>query len=77
MNDLMLGRHEEAIRNLAERVGGLEDHADSIEGKLDTILQHLAERRGERRMIALFATAMGGVGSFLMTIALKLWEHQP
>jgi hypothetical protein len=71
-----IGRHEAQIVALGLQLNGVEKTIGRMSGKLDIIAMSLAERRGERKAIAFFATAMGGVGSLLVTIALKLWGHQ-
>jgi len=76
VNDFRLGEHTAQITALALQVSGLEKNVAKMDGKLDQISIALAERRGERKAIAFFATAAGGLGSFLMTMLLKLWGHQ-
>jgi hypothetical protein len=63
------------LGDLDARSERLESTVTDINGKLDTLVMAAAEKRGEKRMIAFFATAMGGIGSLVMSIIFKLWDN--
>lgn len=67
MTDFELGRH-------AAQIQGLEDRTERIEQKMDTVLEILAERKGERRTVAYIASAAGALASLLITALLKIWH---
>lgn len=71
-----LGRYEEKINAIDARMCRVESTVDGLDEKLDRALEVLAERRGERKAIAILATAAGGAGSLVITLLLKLWEHK-
>lgn len=75
MNDpFRLGQHDAQLQSLDIRVGRIEASLEDVNTKLDTVLMALAERRGERKMIATIAALAGGLGSFVMSFIFKVWE---
>lgn len=72
MSEFDLGRHEEAIYSLR---ADFNEFRTTVDGKLDKLLERDSEKRGEKRIIALVATAAGGVGSLLISLVMKLWGN--
>lgn len=65
----------ERIGALDARVCRVETTVDKVDRNVEALLIQRAERKGERRVIAFVATLAGGLGSFVMALILKLWEH--
>lgn len=63
-----LGQHEAKLDALTDRVENIEHVMVSMDGKMDTVLSALAERRGERRVAGwLGGTVAGAAVSFAVT----------
>lgn len=59
MSEYDLGRHEAMLETLDARTS-------RIEGKLDTVLAQHAERKGERKMVLMFASAAATLVSLII-----------
>jgi len=75
MSEFDLGRHEAMIESLDSRMSGVEHTVTSMDKKLDSVLLHLAEKRGERKVLVLVASAAATVVSILIAIGKALLGH--
>lgn len=66
MSDFKLGQHEASIAGIDRRLGTVETTVSGFDKKLDDILIHLAEKRGERKMLILVASAASAVVSAMI-----------
>lgn len=74
MSEFELGRHEAQIADLSRQVRNVERTVSNVDAKLDGVIVALAERRGERKALAMLATVAGAVGSVVVTVLLKLFR---
>jgi hypothetical protein len=68
------GEHRARLVGLDNRLVRVEMSLDEANVKLDTVINALAERRGERKAIATMATLAGGLGSLIVTMFYKWME---
>lgn len=68
MSEFDLGRHEAMLETLDARTS-------RIEGKLDAVLSTHDERRGERKMLVLVASAAATLVSVLIAAGKALLGH--
>lgn len=68
MSEFDLGRHEAMLDGLDSRMSGVETKVDGVDKKLDSVLQYIAEKRGERRMLVAIAGLAGAAASVVVTV---------
>lgn len=68
MTDFDIGRHEAMLDALDGRTSRIENTVAGFDQKLDEVLLHLAEKRGERKMLFLVASAVSAAVSVLIAI---------
>jgi len=73
MSDFTLGQHDAQLRALEDRSERIEASVSGMHSKIDSVITTLAERRGERKTIAVLATLAGGLGSVVITVLLKIF----
>ena len=64
IDPVQFGRLEARVEAVSTRIDSVDRSVQAIDTKLDTVLNTLAEKRGERRM----ATAVAGFGGSLLGI---------
>lgn len=79
--DARCARVESTVSDISVKLDAVvlslaENKLSEMSGKVEEIALSLAEKRGERKVIVYLATAAGGLGSVLVSIAVKLWGHQ-
>lgn len=75
MPDFMAGRHEAQIEALDSRLCRVETGVDSMNAKLDGVIERLAEKRGERRAVGYLAALVGAIASLIVTVlARAVWR---
>lgn len=68
MSEYDLGRHEAMLDGLDGRMSRVEHTVTGFDRKLDTVLEHLAEKRGERKTLVLVASTIGALVSVFLTL---------
>lgn len=73
MPDFIAGRHEAQIEALDARMCRVETGVDSMNNKLDGVIERLAEKRGERRVVIYLAGMVGAFVSLVITVMARVW----
>ena len=73
MSDFTLGQHDAQLRALEDRSERIEASVSGMHSKIDSVILTLAERRGERKTIAMLAVPAGAIASIIVTVLLKIF----
>lgn len=72
MSEFKLGRHEALIEGLDRRMSAVETTVVGFDKKLDDVLAHLAEKRGERKTLIVVASVASAVVSTIIAVVKAL-----
>lgn len=76
LDPFRLGEHEGRLQALDDRACRVEHKVDLLGDKLDTVLQSLSERRGERKAAAWIASSLATVISIVIALFARLADHR-
>ncbi len=71
IDPVQFGVHEGRLQALDDRMCRVENTVEAINGKLDTIIESLAEKRGEWRATAYIAGLAGTLVSVIVAVAVQ------
>jgi hypothetical protein len=75
VDPVQFGRQMAQLEAMDSRVQRVESTVQAVDAKLDTVLETLAEKRGERRAALAIAGLAGTLVSIITTVVMKLTGH--